>query len=253
MPETLPVLSSESVAKLRRSVTKNPGLIDESLEAIAGELSLTYVPTSYELDSTVELALPEGTSQDLNKDSENSTRMLKLLPNLTPANATDERLWATLSFGKFAHYLRERWPHRSSEEGKIGQHIQNHWFANGVRGRMRDNGVSRLWWMGYIAGKVPGLSTQEVYEILFSNSDYRSSLLERNSSTNSVVVLSSILKVTHAAFAKGIKYDRQSFRGFMKEINLLGGRKNLAGMQREKLIEVLTPIYMQCYVKVNPE
>lgn len=249
MLDLLPVLSSDSVQKLKRTIAKNPDLIEDSLESIAGTLSLTYVPTGYQIDASIELASPEGFSQELNKDVENSTRLLACLPNLTPANATDERLWATLSFGKFSPYLQKRWPFRQSNDGKLATHIQNHWFATGVRGRMRDNGVSRLWWMGYIASKVPGLSTDEVHNILFANSDYRSSLLERNSSTNSVVVLSSILKVTHTAIAKGIKYDRACFRDFMKEINLLGGHKNLAAIEQDSLIEMFGPLYEKCYTR----
>jgi hypothetical protein len=247
MLELLPVLCTESIGKLKRAVLKRPELIEERLEVIAGDLSLTYVPTTYRVSQIVELLMPEGFSQDQNKDSENSTRILQFLPELTPANATDERLWVTLSFGKFGSYLRHRWPYRQNEDGKLGVHIQNHWFAAGVRGRMRDNGISRLWWMGYIASKVPGLSTEEVYQILFANSDYRSSLLERNSSTNSVVVLAAILKVTHSAFQAGKKYDRKSFREFMKEINLLGGYKNLAAIEQDALIEMFTPVYAKCY------
>jgi hypothetical protein len=128
-------------------------------------------------------------------------------------------------------------------------HIQNHWFAKGVRGRMRDNGVSRLWWMGYIASKIPGLRADVIHRILFANSDYRSQLLERNSTTNSVVVLSSVLKVTDTFMTRGIKYDRACFRDFMKEINLLGGHKNLAAIEQDGLIEIISPLYEKCYTR----
>lgn len=252
MLELLPVLTSESVQKLKRSIVKNPDFIEMDLDVLAGELSLTFVPSGYKIDTTIQLLIPEGFAQEQNKDNDNSSSFLKILPALTPANATDERLWVTLSFGKFNLYLRERWPYRQSKEDKLATHIHNHWFAAGVRGRMRDNGISRLWWMGFIASKVPGLTTEQVYEILFANSEYRSSLLERNSSCNSLVVLSSILKITQNAQSKGVKFNRECHRDFMKEVNLIGGHKNLAAIERDSLIEILTPIYESSYQK-NPQ
>lgn len=250
MLELLPVLTSESVQKLRRSIAKNPDFIEMDLDSLAGELSLSFVPSGYQLDRSIQLSIPEGFAQEQNKDNENSSKLLEILPALTPANATDERLWVTLSFGIFNLYLRERWPYRQSKEGKLVTHIHNHWFATGVRGRMRDNGVSRLWWMGFIASKVPGLTTEQVYEILFANSEYRSSLLERNSSCNSLVVLSSILTITQNAQSRGIKFNRECHRDFMKEVNLIGGHKNLAAIERDSLVEILSPIYENCYQKI---
>lgn len=249
MLEILPVLSSESVQKLKRAVVKNPEIIEESLDSIAGTFSLNFVPTHYQIDPVIELLAPEGFAQEKNNDVENSTRLLKFLPLLNPANATDERLWTTLSFGRFSSYLNKRWPFRQSDENKLSSHVKNHWFATGVRGRMRNNGISRLWWMGHVASKVPELSTTEVHSILFANSDYRSQLLDRNSTTNSLVVLSSILQVTQTAMLKGIKYDRDCFRALMMEINLLGGRKNLAAIDQDSLVEILSPLYYKCYSK----
>jgi hypothetical protein len=251
MLESLTVLSSESVQKLRKAIAKDPGLSEQGLDSIAGQLSLSYVSSNYKIDTTIELENPEGISQEQNKDSENSARLLKFLPGLTPANATDERLWATLSFGLFSPYLKHRWPFRQNEEAKLSSHIKNHWFAAGVRGRMRDNGISRLWWMGYIAGKLPGFSTEQVCSILFANSDYRSTLLERNSSSNSVEVLSAILIITHLAYNQGIQYNRQSFRDFAMELNTLGGRRNLAAIDQQSLVDILTPIYMKHLTKTG--
>lgn len=245
MLESLTVLSSESVQKLQKAIEKEPALIEQSLDSIAGLLSLSYVPSNYKIDTTVELANPEGISQEQNNDSENSARLLKLLPGLTPANATDERLWATLSFGVLSSYLKLRWSFKKNDEAKLSGHIKNHWFAKGVRGRMRDNGISRLWWMGYIAEKLPGFSTEQVCSILFANTDYRSTLLERNGSSNSVEVLSAILNITHLAYSQGIRYHRQSFREFAMELNTLGGRKNLAAIDQKSLVDILTPVYMK--------
>lgn len=247
MSEILQVLKTESVQKLRRLVLATPEVIEEPLDQLAEEHSLSFVQSTYLIDTTVSLLMPAGVSQELNNDSENCSRVLSALPSLDPANATDERLWVTLSFGNFSSYLRERWQFRNSKEDKLSKHVLNHWFASGVRGRMRDNGISRLWWMGYIARKVPGMSMQQVYDLLYANSDYRSTLLERNSSANSMNVLTAVLTVSQVAFESGVPYNRLSFREFMKSVNFLGGRRNLAAMTHDSLVELLTPVYEKAY------
>lgn len=247
----LQVLKTESVQKLRRIVLATPEIIYEPLDELVDKHSLSFVQSTYSIDSSITLLSSTGISQDQNKDSENCSRILVALPSLSPANATDERLWVTLSFGKFAEYVRERWQFRNSQEDKLSKHVLNHWFAAGVRGRMRDNGVSRLWWMGYIAKKIPGMSMQQVYEVLYANSDYRSTLLERNSSGNSLNVLAAVLKISQKAFESGVPYNRQSWRDFMKAVNVIGGRRNLAAMTQNSLVELLTPVYKKAYERAQ--
>jgi hypothetical protein len=47
-----------------------------------------------------------------NFESENCVAMLKSLPNLTPYQAADERLWAMLSHTVLLPHARARWPRR---------------------------------------------------------------------------------------------------------------------------------------------
>jgi len=112
---------------------------------------------------------------------------------------------------------------------------------------MRDNAISRLWWMGYTAKNIPEFSVDKVFEILFFNSDYRSSLLERNSSANSVNVSTAILRITEDAYKNGIQYKRECFRDFMMKVDTLGGRSNLAAMDIGSLVSILKPIYQKSY------
>lgn len=244
------VLKTESVQKLRRIVLATPEIIYEPLEELVDKHSLSFVQSNYSINCSITLLNPTGVSQEQNKDSENCSKILMVLPSLNLADATDERLWVTLSFGNFAEYIRERWRFRNSQEDKLSKHVLNHWFAAGVRGRMRDNGISRLWWMGFIAKKVPGMSMQQVYEVLYANSDYRSTLLERNSSANSLNVLNAVLKISQKAFESGVPYKRQSWRDFMMAVNFIGGRRNLAAMTQESLVELLTPVYNKAYERI---
>ena len=243
----LQVINTQSLQKLRLAVLANPDIIEMKFDDLVEKLSLTLVPSAYEFDETISLELPVGFSQAENKDAINCALMLKALPSLSPANATDDRLWVTLSFGPYSDYVQKRWPFRVSEESKLTNHVINHWFAKGPRGRMRDNGVSRLWWMGYIASKVPDMSMNSVFDLLFANSDYRSSLLERTGSSNALSVLVAVLKISNEFFTQGIVYEREKFREFMRQVNFLGGRRNLAAMSHKDLIDLFRPLYRQAY------
>lgn len=241
------VLKTESIQKLKKSVETKPSLLELSFDDLCDDLHLSLVTTNYKINSDIALVMPKGVTQELNGDAENCKLILQILPELTPAQATDERLWATLCFSEFKDYANERWPFRSAEESKLHTHISTHWFANGVRGRMRDNAISRLWWMGYMAKNIPEFSLEKVFEILFFNSDYRSSLLERNSTANAINVTTAILKITDEAYASGVPFKRDSFRNFMGKVDTLGGRSNLASMDVASLVKVLKPIYTDAY------
>jgi hypothetical protein len=241
------VLKEESIQRLKRSVTSKPEILDQEFDQICDNLHLGFVSTNYTVRSEPALLMPKGMRQEENQDSENCKLVLEILPNLTPAQATDERLWVTLCLSRFPEYVRARWPFRSADGKNLATHVGNHWFANGVRGRMRDNAISRLWWMGHTARRIPNMSLEQVFEILFDNSDYRSSLLERNSSANSINVLVAVLRVSEGAYKAGIPFKRASFRQFMTRIDTLGGRSNLASLSVESLEKIFTPIYQECY------
>ena len=184
-------------------------------------------------------------TQETNKDGENCIAIKSIISGLNPAQATDERLWTTLCFETFSKYTNSRWPLSRAKTPK--NHVNEHWFAKTNRNRIRDNAISRLWWMAEIAERVPNTSIEQVLEILFFNSDYRSSLLERNSSANSLNVLASIIKVSKDAFDDGNEYDRENFRSFMKQIDLIGKRTVLPSLEIETLIKLFQPIYQNAY------
>ena len=239
------ILSTESLEKLRSECATNPEIVLRSFDEIMDQFNLTLIPHKLEDQTVKALLLPDGHTQETNKDLENCKIIVDCLADLKAAEATDERLWATLCFREYAQYARARWP---LERAKTAvNHVQDHWFARTNRNRMRDNAIARLWWMAHIAKKVPNSSYEEVLKTLFFNSDYRSSLLERNSSANAINVLVSILSISQEAFSNGIEFKREKFREFMKQVDLIGKRTSLPSLTNKDLINLLTPIYHQAY------
>jgi len=239
------VLSTSSVESLRMAITKSPELVSEDFSVLVDDLNLQFVSFNADINIQGQLLLPEGITQETNKDGENCIAIKSIISGLNPAQATDERLWTTLCFETFSDYTNSRWPLSRAKTPE--NHVNEHWFAKTNRNRIRDNAISRLWWMAEIAERVPNTSIEQVLEILFFNSDYRSSLLERNSSANSLNVLASIIKVSKDAFDDGNEYDRENFRSFMKQIDLIGKRTVLPSLEIETLIKLFQPIYQNAY------
>ena len=244
------VLSASSVETLRVAITKSPELVTEDFSNLVDDLNLQFVSFNADINIQGQLLLPEGMTQETNKDSENCIAIKSIISGLNPAQATDERLWTTLCFETFSDYTNSRWPLSRAKTPK--NHVNEHWFAKTNRNRIRDNAISRLWWMAQIAERVPNTSIEQVLEILFFNSDYRSSLLERNSSANSLNVLASIIKVSKEAFDNGDEYNRENFRYFMKQVDLVGKRTVLPSLDIDNLIELFRPLYKNAYNSEHP-
>ena len=167
------ILSAKSISKLKHSFKDHINLIDKSFVDLVNELSLSTVER-YEIDISIQLQLPTGFSISASRDKENCILIHKFLPEISPADATDERLWVTLCLSNFKEYFLKRWPDRTK--------MYNHIFAANWRQRMRDNAIGRLWWTMHLSSNLDQNNPERFLDTLLSNSDYRSSLLERSSS-----------------------------------------------------------------------
>jgi hypothetical protein len=239
------VITTESLERLRVAVTKTPTLVERDFFDLTEEMNLKFIEFNSPIQVNRNLISPEGFTQETNKDTDNCQIILSILEGLTPAQATDERLWVQLCFDQFAEYANHRWPLSRATTEK--NHVNDHWFAKTNRNRMRDNAISRLWWMGQIAQRVPNYSMDQVLEVLFFNSDYRSSLLERTSSTNSLNVLATIIKISKDAFDSGYEFDREKFRLFMKKVDFLGKKTLMGSLGIKELSKILKPMYFESY------
>ena len=232
------ILSAKSISKLKQSFKDDINLIDKSFVDLVNELSLSTVER-YEIDTSIQLQLPTGFSISASKDKENCILIQKFLPEISPADATDERLWVTLCLSNFKEYFLKRWPDRTK--------MYNHIFARDWRQRMRDNAIGRLWWTMHLSSNLDKNNPEKFLDTLLSKSDYRSSLLERSSSANSKVVMRSILEITEEMQKKGHEYDRVKFRNFMKDVDFLGKRTLVHSLQAEQLKDILRPMFLKSY------
>lgn len=240
------ILSQNSVDMLRSLARADVDIREPDFDTLVEEHHLQLIDAEYDIDESYEdLVLPTGASQEDNADTPNCILIGKYLPTLSAAEATDERLWVTLCMREFSDYVAMRWPKPNNVTQ--ADHIQTHWFATGIRGRMRNNGVGRLWWYQHFCKKVPGKNLEDVFEVLFENSDYRSTILERSSSASYVNVTTVILEITSEAYANGVSFNRNKFRDFMKKVNFLATRSRLGALDSSTLKDILNPLYLEAY------
>lgn len=194
----------------------------------------------------------------------NSLLVFGAFSGMTPALATEERVWARLTHFECLEYARKRWPlkdepkeaggllggltgakQKAAEQRKKVHHqnvnqVETHYFARGRTGYRDDNAVSRLWWNGFIAWRVDPEDQAGVLEELLRTADIRSNLVERPILSNRASMLRGIIKTMRSH--PDVYGTEATFREFMKALNLRG-----SGVLFESLSETETAaILLRC-------
>lgn len=259
-PTSLQVLSQDSVNRLREFARNSPFdfYATEPLKTVEN-LKLTFVPTKIKHVKTTFID-PAPDSTPGKADVENAISALAMLPGITPSQAADDRIWVTLAFLEYSEYSHKRFPLRAKHSDvkgtkeakekvtlKAQRHVINHTFADSVRLRTRDNAISRLWWMGHYAERANVSTTREVLQHLVGfDLDIASSFLGRTHIASAPSISGAILTamVNDAKFASRDSTERREcFRHFMKEIDLLAGRRVLSYLSRDEIQPEIDSLY----------
>mgnify|MGYP003666479422 FL=1 len=198
---------------------------------------------SMELSST-EFA-PEKLEQlDPSGEVSNSLIVFGAFSGMTPALATEERVWTRLTHFECLEYTRKRWAlqdepkdsggllggltgakQKAAEQRKkvhhqnVGQ-VETHYFARGRTGYRDDHAVSRLWWNAFIAWRVDPQDQEGVLKELLRTADIRSNLVERPMLSNRASLLRGIIRTMRSH--PDVYGTEATFREFMKALNLRG-------------------------------
>jgi hypothetical protein len=171
---------------------------------------------------------------------DNCATMLRALPELTPYEAADERLWVMLSHTVLLKHARQRWP-IPKKDGEAAKFITTHFFAKSQRDFERNNVGSRLWWMGHLCARVEGMALQNSLELLLFRTDVRANIVERPTTAQSIPVFSALInQLGKSHKGKQKLFERATFRNLMVRLNGLGGYKLLDALERkavERLID----------------
>lgn len=167
-----------------------------------------------------DLNLDVSDEKPLRTDAENVRRVYGSLQNLSPSDASDERLWAGLCLGPCWNYVKYRWDIDSKcTASNIEQHF---FFAYTIRRSLMRNAVSRLWWIGKLTYEEGKSDPWEQTEFVCRNSDYIMHILERNTSNNPAV-LHPFISALMDAEKDGACINTDTVGYLSKHLNILGG------------------------------
>ena len=158
-------------------------------------------------------------------DATNALTVYQALSGLTPHQASIERMWTYLCHCDCPTYVARRWLKTRPDERKDAvRKVKNHFFAEGNRALIRDNGVSRLWWLGKIAHDIDPQEPLRFLSLLLHRQDVRSALIERPSISMNRRVLRAIYDVMKKyCVTNDALFERETFRGWMVALNRRGG------------------------------
>ena len=214
------ILTNDSLFQLKKLFKEDTDIVNKPFNEIVEQNKLVLIDR-YVLDENIKLV--ETGDQEKN-DYTNSGLIFQSLKKLSPADATDERLWTTLCFNQYKEYNLLRWPDISN--GK-------HFFCEGNRALTRDNGIARLWWMQHNLKKMKS-SNNDVTKAFFENRDRREGIIERPTSTSNDRVLRLIFEIIAEK-----KLSREQYRSLYIKLNFIGKRKNLLAVDDLSLKKIL--------------
>ena len=215
--------TAEAVEELRDAVPEHLDWYYGSPKA--GELQATANTRESRLAKADLSGLVDRSRATSHMDGSNALVVHKALSQLTPHQASDERLWVYLCHQECPEYVSGRWlANRPDNDEAAVKNVRNHFFATGNRALIRDNGLSRLWWLGKIASDVAPADPKEFLHILLHRQDVRSALIERPSVSTNRRVLRLIYEEMRRHWANGGKlFEREAFRSWMRALNRRGG------------------------------
>ena len=174
-------------------------------------------------------------------DVQNALVVYQALSGLTSHQASIERMWAYLCHCDCPQYVAARWlTSRPQKKQDAVRKVENHFFAVGNRPLIRDNAVSRLWWLGKIAHDVDPDDPSRFLSILLHRQDVRSALIERPSVSMNRRVLQEIYDVMREHWTNGgALFGREAFRSWMVALNRRGGVVLLDVLPKKALAQLL--------------
>lgn len=263
MANNLEILSSASLAILQNHASSSPKRFLEQTSGVEGLEGIEYFSTKIQ-SKPVDLVFGAKV-KGAKADGQNALIFFESLPGLTPAQAADPRLWATLCLRDYWDYARSRYP--LSEAGLFGRErknetrskderiaeaqqtwIRTHYFASTARIRLRDNALARLWWIAYYAQGFESHSVESIMNVLtVPNQDVLRTLVSDRpwlaSSPNSATAVIELLLDDSDYSQRNSDANRINFRNFVKELDLVAGRRVLEMLSVEELKNEFAPIY----------
>ncbi len=214
-----------ALERLRQNITPNA----KRYSADAPWLSDYFGGEAWYLQSSIEMpeavALKSPASKTELFDLDNTKTLYTAVRNLSPIQASDERLWVYLSHVTYWDYMRKRWGvEQYVNKPRFEEIVEERYFFMPDRPRaLIRNGIARLWWYGYTTYDDEREDPFELTAVLLKNLDVAQSVLERAFSRNRTLTHAMLSVLLERERAGTPFYERESVRDLAKYLVQVGG------------------------------
>jgi hypothetical protein len=156
------IFTSGYVRKLKEEAHNGISLkFYEESEFIIDYEKLLMMPNIYEPDNL-------SGKMRINDDLSSAIEIYEAFEELTPLQASDERLWTYLSHNDLFNYLQNRW-----DGEKTSNYVLDHWFIRGVsQNNLLADNLSGMWWAVHMSIDEDRIDKYELTKILFRQRDF---------------------------------------------------------------------------------
>jgi hypothetical protein len=167
-------------------------------------------------------------------DFENAKKLFEALKHISESTACDERLWLSLTFGKFYDYMNYRY-----NIAETPTMLQNKWFMQkkSKKSGLFRQGISMLWWYAYISYDDTLSNPYELTEFCFKHKDFLISIYSRSFSGSKTVRLALIQALRDFEQDGGSIEKKEVYNGIVKYVSFLGGAYLVDTFTREELYD----------------
>lgn len=221
------LLNDSALRALKRNIHENiPNY--QSADASWMDAYFSDKRTTFESkldDVDIELLLPS--IEDRKKyDGINAARLHSSFPSITPAIATDERLWATLCHKKFYTFMQARWPVSITQKTQTFDGIvqQRYFFYRpDPRKSQERNGLARLWLSADMTFDPARNNPYELTEVMLQNTNFVFHLFGRKFSGNKDILQGTLeaILMLEKEFDKPV--SKTPITEYGRRLNLIGG------------------------------
>lgn len=267
MTETLKIFDHSTLTKIRARILEDGfekhliGSAEDIAESVGGKL----IDSDIEFDDGMVMELPSVGETNFDEvDMINTEVVYRALPGLTPFGASRDELWATLTLGHYAQYVRRRWRATSQQDIDLRRNYKLHYLSSGIRNRWRDNAVSRLWWLRHYSHAMLPDDPQKALRVLFfRDKNLGEALLTKPSIATVPSVARAVLEISYDRFIDPgtSPFSRDGFRSVIKDIDVASGRSLLSllsdadvnGLVAEIFDNIFTPAFEIGSLPTNPD
>lgn len=176
-------------------------------------------------------------------DVECAILLYETLPDLNGVFASHAPLWTHLSHFELLDYMRKRWPNidktdkgEPKDDEQSINYIKHYWFY----GTAMNTWLSSLWWSVHMTVDKKRTDPYELTRVLFFQEDMRTRTFGTYMIFRHEPARIAILEFIRDNREGILKNDFQDkVRYLMKDLNLLGGSKQLAYMDKEYFVNYL--------------